>query len=239
MLFTDFLYLLIKSKQKRIVNSDIHLKYERVTMASSMNNHVFKGHKTLLGSKFVTYGELELPTRFDIFQKSSSGFDWGTGGSTSMQLSFSMLYQVSKDKELAEENAVKFTNDIVSKLNSRDWILSANEVLQWIDKNCEQKAEKKDEIFIQKRTQPVKPKNSKKQKKDKSNVVKKVCKELNITQKNLAEILEVPEGTVSSWAVKDEIPRLGKKAIEFYILNVNNQKIIDSYRSFKQLLEAS
>ncbi len=43
------------------MNNTIHLKYERVTMAISMNNHVFKGHKALLGSKFVTYGELELP----------------------------------------------------------------------------------------------------------------------------------------------------------------------------------
>lgn len=79
----------------------------------------------------------------------------------------------------------------------------------------------------------------KKVKKVKSNVVKDVCKELKITQKTLAEILEVPEGTVSSWAVKNEIPRLGKKAIEFYILSVKNQKIVDSYRSFKELLEVS
>lgn len=61
--------------------------------------------------------------------------------------------------------------------------------------------------------------------------------ELEITQKHLAEILEVPEGTVSSWAVKNEIPRLGKKAIEFYILNQKNQKIVDSYKNFLNLME--
>ena len=37
----------------------------------------------------------------------------------------------------------------------------------------------------------------------------------------------------------NEIPRLGRKAVEFYILSVKNQKIIESYRSFKELLEAS
>ena len=83
----------------------------------------------------------------------------------------------------------------------------------------------------------VKP--TKKLKKAKSNVVKDICKELNITQKNLAEILEVPEGTISSWAVKNEIPRLGKKAIEFYIQNSRNQKIVDSYKNFVDLLQAS
>ena len=79
----------------------------------------------------------------------------------------------------------------------------------------------------------------KKVKKTKENIVKKICKELQITQKNLAEILEVPEGTVSSWAVKNELPRLGKKAIEFYMLSVKNQKIIDSYKNFANLLASA
>ncbi|WP_242689853.1 DUF6166 domain-containing protein [Sulfurimonas aquatica] len=194
-----------------------------------MNNHVFKGHRALLGSKYVTYGELELPTRYELFAKSQHGFDWGNGGKASVQLAFSILFQVS-NPELAEKYAEKFTADIVKNLNSRDWILSASEVLKWIDTNCEKQ--------VMQKLEPLK-KAVKKPKKQKSNVVKDVCKELNITQKNLAEILEVPEGTVSSWAVKNEIPRLGKKAIEFYILNVRNQKIVDSYRSFKNLLEAS
>lgn len=205
-------------------------------MAITMNNHVFKGHKTLLGNKFVTYGELELPTRYDMFQKSHHGFDWGTSGSPSIQLGFAMLYQIG-GKELAEENAVRFANDVVGKLNSRDWIVSANDVLQWIDKNCEYEKKEEPVAVIVKRAQPLK--SATKTKKAKSNVVKEVCKELKITQKNLAEILEIPEGTVSSWAVKNEIPRLGKKAIQFYIASVKNQKIVDSYRSFKELLEIS
>ena len=205
-------------------------------MAISMNNHVFKGHKTLLGSKFVTYGEVELPTRYDVFPKSNVGFDWGNGGSSSVQLGFSILYQLT-NKELAEENATKFTNDIIKELNSRDWVLSASSVLEWIEKNCEYTEPQETKTTVMKKLQPIR--NSKKSTKAKSNVVKNICKELGITQKNLAEILEVPEGTVSSWAVKNEIPRLGRKAIEFYMLNVKNQKIVDSYRSFKELLEAS
>jgi len=201
-------------------------------MALNMNNHVFKGHRTLLGNKFVTYGEVELPTRYDIFQKSGNGFDWGNGGKSSTQLAFSMLYQVS-NQELAAEYATQFANDIVRTLNTRDWIISTADILKWIDQNCEQK-EKEEESPQMERLKAVK-----KPKKLKTNVVKEICKELDITQKNLAEILEVPEGTVSSWAVKNEIPRLGKKAIEFYILNTKNQKIVDSYRSFIQLLEAS
>ena len=200
-------------------------------MAVTFNNHVFKGHRSLLGSKYVTYAELELPTKAELYEISKHGFDWGNGGKSSQQLAFSMLAQLT-DVEVAKKHAKEFAEDVVAKLGGRDWILSASEVLEWIDAHCELQKEETPQV------EKLKPAN-KVTKKPKSNVVKDICKELGITQKMLAEILEVPEGTVSSWAVKNEIPRLGKKAIEFYMLNVKNQKIVDSYRSFKELLEAS
>ena len=203
-------------------------------MIKSRNNHVFKGHKTLLGSKYVTYGEVELPLRYDLFNESKNGFDWGYNGSATRQLAFSILYQVSNEK-FAKENASKFSNEVIKTLNSRDWILNASDVLKWVEENSN--TETLSIIKEEKRT--IKSKGAAKIKKPKSNVVKNVCKELEITQKNLAEILEVPEGTVSSWAVKNEIPRLGKKAIEFYILNKKNQDIVDSYKNFVNLLNVS
>ncbi|MCD4667012.1 MAG: helix-turn-helix domain-containing protein [Sulfurimonas sp.] len=200
-------------------------------MTLNMNNHTFKGHKTLLGSKYVTYGEVELPLRYKIFSKSESGFDWGHNGPASMQLAFSILYQLS-DIDTAKKYVLKFTQDVVKHLNSRDWKLGAIDVIKWLDENKEDFIEKESELVLV--TQPVK-----KSKKKKTNMVKSICQELHITQKQLAEILEVPEGTVSSWAVKDEIPRLGKKAIEFYTINTKNQKIVDSYKDFIHLLQAS
>ncbi len=205
-------------------------------MAIVMNNHVFKGHRTLLGSKFVTYGELELPTRYDIYPTSNNGFEWGNNSKGANQLAFSILYQLA-DEEVAKECTTKFVTDIVKKLNSRDWVLSASEVLQWINDNCD--SVKKTNTATKNTPQVTKSEvsSTKKRQKQKNNVVKDICKELDITQKQLAEILEVPEGTVSSWAVKNEIPRLGKKAIEFYIANQKNQKIVDSYKNFINLLQ--
>ena len=203
-------------------------------MAITRNNYVFKGHKTLLGSKFVTYGEVELPTRYELFSQSENGFDWGYTGSAAKQLAFSMLYQVSNE-DFARENAVHFASDVVKSLNSRDWVISASEVLDWIESRSGDLGNIKKEGKAT-ATQTITP-THKKTKKQKNNIVKDVCKKLNITQKNLAEILEVPEGTVSSWAVKNEIPRLGKKAIEFYIQNQKNQKIVDSYKNFLGLMK--
>lgn len=211
-------------------------------MATMRNNHVFKGHKTLLGTKYVTYGELELPLRYDIFALSKNGFDWGHSGSAAQQLSFSILYQLGNE-EFARENASLFTTDIVSKFNSRDWLISASEVLSWIKKHSKesdvkqtQEEERKEEPV---NSTMVKTQKTFKKPKQKSNVVKEICNELKITQKDLANILEIPEGTVSSWAVKNEIPRLGKKAIEFYIQSQKNEQIVQSYKSFVKLLDVS
>jgi len=207
-------------------------------MALTRNNHVFKGHKALLGNRYVTYGEVELPTRYDQYSKSKNGFDWGAGGSGSQQLAYSILRQLTNE-EFSKENAIKFSKDIVLSLNSRDWILSATEVQEWIEDNTDLN-DNIEEISIQSSNLTLRTSSSvKKQKKVKKNVVKDVCKELEITQKELAHILEVPEGTISSWAVKNEIPRLGKKAIEFYIQNTKNKKIVDSYKNFVNLVQAS
>ena len=210
-------------------------------MAIVRNNHAFKGHKTLLGVRYVTYGELEFKIKKSLSDSSKSSFDWGHTGPASQQLSFSMLYQLTNDEEFSRSNTLAFTNEIVSKLN-RDWVMTASDVVKWVEKNTppeelEEKAKKQKEenenILI------LKSSKSTKKAKPKINVVKEICKELQITQKNLANILEVPEGTVSSWAVKNEIPRLGKKAIEFYIQSKKNQEIIESYKSFVKLLNVS
>ena len=216
------------------------------------NNHVFKGHRTFLGAKFVTYGELELPLRYDIFNECSSGFDWGNSSSGSRQLAFAILFQLSNE-EFARENHIKFTTDMVQELNHKDWVLVASDVVRWMSnyKKTVEKESQNSKTIEKNSIMPMNinlrrlmpkdtiPKKTHEVSKKKDNVVKKVCDDLKITQKELASILEIPEGTVSSWAVKNEIPRLGKKAIEFYTQNQKNKEIIDSYKSFTKLLNVS
>ncbi len=211
-------------------------------MAIMRNNYVFKGHKTLLGAKYVTYGELELPLRYDIFSSSKNGFDWGNSGNAAQQLAFSILCQLS-DVEFAKENTIAFTTDVVAKFSGRDWIISALDVLKWIETHSPNKEEFQ-KSQKEKKEEPanvlmLKTQKATKKPRPKSNVVKQICGELQITQKDLAHILEIPEGTVSSWAVKNEIPRLGKKAIEFYMQSQKNEQIIKSYKNFVKLLDVS
>ena len=214
-------------------------------MAINMNKHVFKGYKTLLGNKYVTYGEVELSLRFDLYPKAKNGFDWGHNGPASMQLAFSILYQIS-DEETATALCVRFTQEVVKKFNSRDWLLNSLDILEWISSTQEDMkikpapTSKAINTLEEKKFEAASTlRLAKKLRPRKDNVVKSICKELSITQKQLAQILEVPEGTVSSWAVKNDIPRLGKKAIEFYTISTKNQRIVDSYKDFIHLLQAS
>jgi len=55
------------------------------------------------------------------------------------------------------------------------------------------------------------------------NIVKKVCKELGITQKELAEMLDVSTSAVSLWS-KGEIPKMAKIALECMLENKELKK---------------
>lgn len=62
------------------------------------------------------------------------------------------------------------------------------------------------------------------------NIVKLTCKELGITQKELAERLEVPQSTVSGW-VNGEIPKMTKLALK---LLIENRELKQKLHIFKE-----
>ncbi len=59
--------------------------------------------------------------------------------------------------------------------------------------------------------------------KTKSNIVKDVCLELGITQKELAERLDVPQPTMARWATS-EVPDQSKKLLELFVENTKLKK---------------
>jgi len=67
------------------------------------------------------------------------------------------------------------------------------------------------------------------------NIVKRVCKELNITQKELAERLGVKPSAVSNW-VNGDIPSIAKIALE-QMLKINKlESQLNKLKDFKALL---
>ncbi len=65
---------------------------------------------------------------------------------------------------------------------------------------------------------------------NKENIVKKTCKELGVTQKELAERLGIPQSTVSGWT-KGDIPKMTQFALE---LLIENKDIKEKLNIFKK-----
>ena len=67
------------------------------------------------------------------------------------------------------------------------------------------------------------------------NIVKKVCKELGITQKELAERLEVQPSAVSNWS-KGDIPQIVKIALKQMLELKECKERLQKVQNFKELL---
>lgn len=68
------------------------------------------------------------------------------------------------------------------------------------------------------------------------NIVKRVCKELNVNQRELGEILDVPVGTISRWASTDDIPKMAKLALELLLENEQYKKGTNALKTAIKLL---
>ena len=187
------------------------------------NIGTFKGFIDENDQKCVIFNGIELDPQLELFNHSRVGLDWGYSGSGALQLSFAILYRVAGD-DAAKTLRTLFSREIISKLE-KEWEFSSKFVKKWVAENKNVYEDHEFDIY----TDQVPANNQ-------PNVVKKICQELDITQKKLAKILEIPEGTVSSWAVRNELPRLAKKAIEFYIDKQRNDKIVKQFRDLIALV---
>jgi len=68
------------------------------------------------------------------------------------------------------------------------------------------------------------------------NIVKKVCKELGITQKELAEMLEVQPSAVSNWS-SGKIPKMVEILLNQMLELKECKNKLEKLKEFKQLLE--
>ncbi|NOQ29951.1 MAG: XRE family transcriptional regulator [Helicobacteraceae bacterium] len=193
-------------------------------MNAIMENIVFSGKKTLLGNRLVQMNDQDLDPRHDLFNHARDGYDWGYIGAGPLQLAFAILVKMT-NPQFATKYRAQFNKEVVAKLDQKNWTLDAHALQEWIDNK------EKHELEVTPTINSTKGKSKKE-----LNVVKEACKKLGITQKKLSQILEIPEGTVSSWAVKNEIPRLGKKAIQFYTQNQQNQEIVSKFKDLLTLV---
>ncbi|MDO9304649.1 MAG: hypothetical protein Q7T77_04930 [Sulfuricurvum sp.] len=68
-------------------------------------------------------------------------------------------------------------------------------------------------------------------------IVKRTCKELGITQKELAELMGVNDGTPAQWSSKGEIPETAKKFMATLVENKNLKIKLNKFRSAFNLID--
>ncbi|MDN5062271.1 helix-turn-helix transcriptional regulator [Aliarcobacter butzleri] len=69
------------------------------------------------------------------------------------------------------------------------------------------------------------------------NIVKKVCTELGITQKELAEKLGASEGTVRNWSSSNELPQWALNFIETLLEHKKDKEIATKFKELLNLIK--
>ena len=78
----------------------------------------------------VRYGRrYVLPLRLDLDNHSSTGFEWGYGGSGPAQLALAILADALRDDERALKLHQEFKWAVTARLTRDEWRLSRDEVL--------------------------------------------------------------------------------------------------------------
>jgi len=69
------------------------------------------------------------------------------------------------------------------------------------------------------------------------NIVKKTCKELGITQKELAELMGVNDGTPAQWSSKGDIPDMARNFMKVLVENNNNKSKLNKVTNALKILD--
>ncbi|MFK0405545.1 helix-turn-helix domain-containing protein, partial [Campylobacter jejuni] len=72
-------------------------------------------------------------------------------------------------------------------------------------------------------------------KEEKENIVKRVCKELNITQAELGRQLDVPASTINTWA-SGKIPKMAEVALTLMLENKQQKEILEAIKKARDFI---
>ena len=68
------------------------------------------------------------------------------------------------------------------------------------------------------------------------NIVKRVCKELNLTQRELAEIIKVNSGTPAQWVTKGEVPPTYRYLLELMLENTQLKLKLETIKKAHEII---
>lgn len=72
---------------------------------------------------------------------------------------------------------------------------------------------------------------------EKENIIKKVCSELGLTQKELAEKMGASEGTIRNWSSSKELPQWALNFIETLLEHKKDREIATKFKELINLIK--
>ena len=70
----------------------------------------------------------------------------------------------------------------------------------------------------------------------KENLVKKVCKEYDLTANQLSEKLDIPRGTIGRWMSGKDLPKTAELLLNYMLENRKLEKKMESFKIFRKAL---
>lgn len=105
---------------------------ESMTMGNPPDEPHFRGYRTMGGALFVRGpGGAPLSARFDLYNHSPDGFEWGYGGSGPAQLALAILACVIHDDEMAVRFHQRYKVAVVGGLPKEGWFITVQSVRDW------------------------------------------------------------------------------------------------------------
>lgn len=151
----------------------------------------------------------------DIKNISNGRIAWGTPNSATYQLALAILVE-SSTPDYAIKYYEKFAEENLLNLVDSSWEMTSSRVHSWLANQIRS---------IKKKTFES----------ESDNIVKRACKELGTTQKELADMLDVPQQTVSRWS-NDEIPKMAQLALELLLENKSLKSDMEILKKAHEIL---
>lgn len=235
-------------------------------MATNLKGKYFVASRGFYGTNSVSYRNIEMEvTKYNHdYANPITSFEWGDTEKSSNLLAFAILNTIASPT-VARIYANKYTESVIKNFKEDEWRMEAIEVAHWINANtdytieldneetlqAEQEEKKREEEAFEKEKRRIKReeefqkqvKEKLKKRSDKiltENVVDTLCKELRIKHETLAKILDLPTETINNWRLENKMPKLARKAIEFYKAGIafkeKNSKLKIELNNFQEKL---
>jgi hypothetical protein len=103
---------------------------------------IYSGERTGRGTAAVFVSEggvrrsLPIAPSLDVWNHSTTGFEWGYLGSGPAQLALALLLDVTGDREAALAHYQTFKREVVARFYRQAWAVTSGEIDEWLRRSA-------------------------------------------------------------------------------------------------------